>query len=168
LTNQEQGGAFTAITNSIKDGYLGVPAVDRVKENYDLKLSRDAAADKVAAPVLAAVAATQNAGVSQKTDLQAYTGIYHDNWLGDVIIAVKDGKLMFNAKRSPKLAGEMRFYKGNTFVVRWLDRGLNADAFASFVMGVDGAPAGLTMKAISPETDFSYDFHDLDLKFMKR
>lgn len=37
LTNQEQGGAFKAITNTIKDGYFGSPAVDRVQQNLDRK-----------------------------------------------------------------------------------------------------------------------------------
>ena len=53
-------------------------------------------------------------------------------------------------------------YKANSFIVRWDDRSMDADAFVNFQLDVDGRPQGFTMKAISPLTDFSYDFHDLE------
>jgi hypothetical protein len=34
FTNQQVGAAFTAITNTIKDSYLGMPKVDRVAEYH--------------------------------------------------------------------------------------------------------------------------------------
>lgn len=55
----------------------------------------------------------------------------------------------------------MLIYKGNTFVLKWDDR-MDADAFASFSLDQEGKAAGFTTRAISPLTDFSYDFHDLD------
>jgi hypothetical protein len=55
----------------------------------------------------------------------------------------------------------MVFYKGNTFVVKWKDRSMDADAFVVFSLDQQGKSSGMTMKAISPLTDFSYDFHDL-------
>lgn len=167
LTNQEQGGAFTAITNSIKDGYFGTTSIDRVKQNLELKLAGTTDADKVTAAVWAEIAASNSSGEAAKTDLQAYVGTYRDNWLGDVVIALKDRHLTFTAKRSPGLTGEMFLYRGNTFVVKWNDRTLNADAFVNFSLDMNGKPSGITMKAISPATDFSFDFHDLDLKPVK-
>jgi hypothetical protein len=41
---------------------------------------------------------------------------------------------------------------------------MDADAYMSFIMDTEGRASGFTMKAISPLTDFSYDFHDLDFK----
>jgi hypothetical protein len=61
------------------------------------------------------------------------------------------------------MRGEMIFYTGNTFIVRWDDRSLDADAFAVFSLDRSGRPAGFKMEAISPLTDFSFDFHDLNL-----
>lgn len=58
----------------------------------------------------------------------------------------------------------MFFYKGNTFVVKWTLRRMKADAFVSFTLDTEGKAKGFTMKAISPLTDFSYDFHDLDFR----
>ncbi len=57
----------------------------------------------------------------------------------------------------------MLFYTGNTFIVRWDDRSMDADAFAVFTLDKDGKPSSFSMEAISPLTDFSYDFHDLFL-----
>ncbi len=56
----------------------------------------------------------------------------------------------------------MFFYKANTFLVKWTDRSMDADAFVLFELDYEGKPSGMKMKAISPLTDFSYDFHDLD------
>ncbi|MCK7540510.1 MAG: hypothetical protein MZV63_61265 [Marinilabiliales bacterium] len=43
--------------------------------------------------------------------------------------------------KSPKLRGDMLFYTGNTFIVRWDDRSMDADAFAVFTLDRDGKPA---------------------------
>jgi hypothetical protein len=58
----------------------------------------------------------------------------------------------------------MSFYKGNTFVVKWINRSMNADAFAIFDLDTEGKASGFHMKAISPLTDFSYDFQDLNFR----
>ena len=99
-----------------------------------------------------------------KPDINLFTGTYRDAWLGDVVISVKNGKPWFDSKRSPKLTGELFYYKASTFVVKWRDRSMDADAFVSFVTDEDGKASGIKMRAVSPQTDFSYDFHDLELK----
>lgn len=70
----------------------------------------------------------------------------------------KNGKFYFSSKRSPKLTGEIFYYKENTFTVKWNIRSFHADSFIFF----DADANHFKMKAISPLTDFSYDFHDLD------
>nr|WP_315486406.1 serine hydrolase [uncultured Undibacterium sp.] len=167
LTNQEAGVAFNAITNTIKDSYLGMPAIDRVTEYNERLLKRNAENDKEVAEVWKAIDAQQKASANIKVDHTIYLGTYKDNWFGEISIRLEKGKMIFASKRSPALTGEMRFYKGTTFVVKWHDRSLNADAFANFSLDTEGKPNGLTMKAISPATDFSFDFHDLDFKPVK-
>jgi hypothetical protein len=78
-----------------------------------------------------------------------------------VNIELKGDRLRFTSLRSPVLTGEMFWYKGNSFIVKWDDRTFNADAYIMFTLNSEGVPDGFTMKAISPLTDFSYDFHDL-------
>ncbi len=52
-------------------------------------------------------------------------------------------------------------------VVKWKDRSMDADAFVNFSLDEEGKPSGMKMRAISPLTDFSYDFHDLDFQRVK-
>jgi len=162
LTNQQEGGAFTSITNQIKDSYFGITGTDRVTQYSNGRKQSLAAANKITDSIWRDIATAQkeNAG---KTDLKIYTGTYHDQWFGDIIISIKNGKLWFDSKRSPKLTGEMFAYKGNSFVVKWRDRSMDADAFVIFSLDMEGKGAGITMRPISPLTDFSYDFQDLDL-----
>ena len=58
---------------------------------------------------------------------------------------------------------EMIPYKGNSFVLIWPDHSMGANAFV-FSLNENGKAEGMKMKAISPLTDFSYDFQDLDFK----
>jgi len=163
LTNQQEGGAFTSITNQIKDGYFGITGTDRVTQYSNGRKQALAAANKITDSIWKDIATAQKENVG-KTDLRIYIGTYRDQWFGDVIISVKNGKLWFDSRRSPKLTGEMFAYKGNSFVVKWRDRSMDADAFVIFSLDMEGKGAGITMRPISPLTDFSYDFQDLDLR----
>jgi CubicO group peptidase (beta-lactamase class C family) len=162
LTNQQEGGAFTSITNQIKDSYFGITGTDRVTQYSNGRKQSLAAANKITDSIWRDIATSQK-GNAGKTDLKIYTGTYRDQWFGDIIISIKNGKLWFDSKRSPKLTGEMFAYKGNSFVVKWRDRSMDADAFVIFSLDMEGKGAGITMRPISPLTDFSYDFQDLDL-----
>jgi hypothetical protein len=53
-------------------------------------------------------------------------------------------------------------YSGNIFIVHWNDRTLDADAYVRFEQGYDAKVSEMTMRAVSPATDFSFDFQDLD------
>ena len=160
LTNQQSGAAFSAVANQIKDSYLGLKGRDWIKVYADQVKGREGDADKVTVAAWKQVEARKKDGT--KVDFAPYAGTYHDNWFGDVVLSQKDGRLWFTSKRSPKLTGEVLPYKANTFVVKWNIRSMDADAFATFTLDEEGKPTGLKMKPISPATDFSYDFQDLD------
>jgi CubicO group peptidase (beta-lactamase class C family) len=165
LTNQQEGGAFSSITNQIKDAYFGITGTDRVKEYSAGRNKAVAGAKHLMDSIWSEIDAARKAGV--KTDFSSVVGTYTDAWFGNVTISMKNGKLWFDSKRSPKLTGEMFAYKGSTFVVKWKDRSMDADAYVNFSLDETGKAAGITMKAISPLTDFSYDFHDLNFKRTK-
>src|SRR3546814_11482976 len=57
----------------------------------------------------------------------------------------------------------MEHWQHDTFIVRWRDRGLNADAFLTFSLDPDGKIVQALMVPISPRTDFSFAFQDLRL-----
>jgi hypothetical protein len=47
FTNQQQGAAFTAVSNTIKDSYLGVTGYDWVKTFSDRVAANEASAKKI-------------------------------------------------------------------------------------------------------------------------
>lgn len=161
LTNQQSGSAFNAISNTIKDSYLGLPFFDHLVNLSKNQNARMADADKITDEVWETVAKNSK-DKTIRTDWKNYAGTYRDNWFGDVVLTEKKGKLYFKSVRSPRLSGEVFYYKGQNFVVKWNNRSFNADAHLFFELGADGKANRLKMKAISPLTDFSYDFHDLD------
>ncbi|WP_201983203.1 serine hydrolase [Hymenobacter rubidus] len=163
LTNQEDGLAFTAVSSVILDHYLGVTGLDRVQQMLGYRQAANGQSNKVLTDAWKQVAAAQKAA-PKKPDYSAYVGRYHDAWLGDVNVYQQAHQLWLRAVRAPRLVGQVLPYRGNTFAVRWKARSLNADAFATFILDDQGRASGLKMKPISPATDFSYDFQDLDLK----
>ena len=167
FTNQQSGAAFSAVTNTIKDSYLGLPPTDWVKVYSDrVKKSQDEA-NKITKETWDTIEQEQRSNLA-KVDGSIYSGMYRDNWFGDVEISQKAGKLWFHSLRSPKLTGELFFYKNNTFIVKWTTRSFDADAFVTFQPDETMKPASIKLKPISPLTDFSFDFQDLDLKRVKQ
>jgi hypothetical protein len=57
--------------------------------------------------------------------------------------------------------GELRHVGQDTFVVRWNERSLNADAYVTYELNAAGGIGRMRMAAISAETDTSFDFQDL-------
>jgi CubicO group peptidase (beta-lactamase class C family) len=161
LTNQQSGTAFTVISNTIKDSYLGFPKFDHLAYLGKERASKEDDADKITNEVWAKV--TENLKDKKlKIDTKKYVGAYKDDWFGEVTISEKKGKLYFASKRSKRLVGEIFFYKDQNFVVKWNVRSFNADSHIFFQVNKLGNASHFTMKAISPLTDFSYDFHDLN------
>lgn len=162
LTNQQSGAAFTAISNTIKDSYLGLSFPDHVVTLSDDRKQKEDKADKITDEVFSTI--DKNLKEKIKIDTKKYVGTFKDNWFGEVKITEKKGKLYFSSTRSPRLSGEVLFYKDQNFVVKWNIRSFHADAFIFFDLDKNGNMNHFKMKAISPLTDFSYDFQDLDFE----
>ena len=163
LTNQESGAAFNAVTYRVLDAYLGndktdwvaayAAAVKKSEANADDSWKKhEAARDKNSRPSL---------------PLDKYAGTYRDPWYGDIAVAQEGGKLRMRFGKTPQLVGTMTPWQHDTFLVRWDDRSLNADAFVTFSLDADGGIREVRMQPISPLTDFSFDFQDLRLTPVK-
>jgi hypothetical protein len=96
--------------------------------------------------------------------LEKYAGEYRDAWYGDVAITHAHGRLAIRFTKTPSLVGDLEHWQHDTFVARWRDRELRADAFITFALNPDGSIDQAKMRAVSPETDFSFDFQDLLLE----
>lgn len=163
LTNTDPGGfSFQTISRSLVDSYLGT-RIDRITSAMKAIQEMESKGDSVTT----AVWQTVKQANSSHLNLQSFTGTYRDNWFGDITVTLKDGQLWFTSLRSPKLHGKMSYYKGNTFAIKWDYQDMNCDAFATFSLNEEGQADGIRMKGISPNIDFSFDFHDLDLKRVK-
>ena len=147
LTNQQATEAHDAITYTIVYGYLGINGNDRIMALKQSEQASRAEAMKITGEVWKKVE-KQGASGSQQVDHSLYCGTYTDTWFGDIVISEINGKLRFNAVRSPRLRGEMLNYTGNTFIVRWDDRSMDADAFAVFSLDKHGKPQLIKMEAI--------------------
>jgi CubicO group peptidase (beta-lactamase class C family) len=165
LTNSYYGGAglFQAVSQTIVDSYLGLEAYDWT-EHY---LERSVGLTQRAKEVEDSVWETVESANHIQVRFEDYEGLYEDDWFGKISIHRKDGQPWFTSYRSPKLSGPMYHYKANTFAIRWEDRDLNADAFAIFSLDQEGKAQQISMKGISPDIDFSYDFQDLCFKRIK-
>ena len=166
LTNQQSGAAFNAITNTIKNSYLGIPPVDYVALYAEHATKNEHEANQITREIWDTIQIEQKKN-AKKTNNAIVVGTYTDNWFGEITISDRKGKLWFEAKKSPKLNGEIFFYKNTTFIVKWSNRSYNADAYLEFKLDENGKADALKMKPISPLTDFSYDFQDLDFNRVK-
>lgn len=160
LTNADPGGlSFVTLTNELKDEIIGAKAFDWLGWAEQRLAHSASESDSVVNAVWAQVEKSKKT----KLDFNKYVGRYKDNWFGEVVIYEKDKKLWFKSLRSPKLEGEMKFYKANTFAVAWKYQDMDCDAFVSFQLDENGKGTSVSMKGISPAIDFSFDFQDLDL-----
>ena len=160
LTNQESEYAYGAITYFILDCYLGAPAADWLAAYGKV----GARSDSTTAAEDRATAAARDTLARPSLALERYAGVYRDAWYGDVTIALEQGKLVIRFSRTPSLVGDLDHWQYDTFVARWRDRELRADAYVTFALKPDGSVDQVKMKPFSQATDFSFDFQDLLLK----
>ena len=157
LTNQESEEAFSALTLTILDYYLGAPSVDW-KEAFRRTASYR---DSVVAAAKRHASAARDTSSRPSLPLEKYAGRYEDPWYGEVQVRCVNGRLSMRFGHNPALEGEMEHWQYDTFIARWKDPELRADAFVTFSLNPDGSIDRVRMKAASPETDFSFDFQDL-------
>jgi len=160
LTNQESGEAFNSLTWHIVDYYLRAPATDW----GDAYLKVRARAEAETAQALKKATAARNSTSKPALALEKYAGTYTDAWYGSVTIAFEEGRLVLRFSRTPVLVGDLEHWQYDTFIVKWRDRELRADAYVTFALNPEGSIDQARMKAVSPETDFSFDFQDLFLQ----
>ncbi len=160
LTNQESGAAFNALTYSIVDRYVNAPPTDWVDAYAKVMKRRDA---ETAATEKRAAAA-RDVDSKPSLPLDKYAGTFTDPWYGDIVISQENGKLVMRFSHTPQLTGDLEHFQHDTFIARWRDRELRADAYVMFALDADGSIDQIKMRAVSPATDFSFDFQDLLLR----
>ena len=159
LTSAEVGAAFNAITFEALDMMLGKDGHDWLRGYAAAQAKAQGNADEDWQKHVAA----RDAASKPSLPLAKYAATYRDPWYGDVIIRQGKNGLEMQFSKTAELLGDLEHWQHDTFIVRWRDRGLNADAFVNFALDPDGRVRELRMEPVSPLTDFSFDFQDLRL-----
>jgi hypothetical protein len=159
LTNQ-WSDAPGAVGLEVLNAYISEEPEDWVMIMAEADAERADEAKKVVEEAFANRAADSTPSLP----LQSYVGTYRDAWYGDVFVESSEDVLMMRFGRSDLLTGPLEHFQYDTFVARWLDRSLHADAYVTFILGADGEVESIRMKMLSPDTDFSFDYHHLDLR----
>lgn len=100
------------------------------------------------------------AGVGPSLPTAKYAGTYNDPWYGDIAVTPAESGLRIDFKSTPRMAGKLEHWQYDTFVTRFDDKTLEP-AYVTFGLNADGGVERVTMKAVSPIADFSWDYHDL-------
>lgn len=99
----------------------------------------------------------------QPMELGRMLGTYRDAWFGEVGLCAAGDAVRWISHKSPRMHGTVMRADGR-LLVEWNDPGVaGADAWMDLSPSSTGSPT-MTMVAIDPATDFSYDFHDLSLQ----
>lgn len=155
VVNSEDGGLIPGLQYELLDHYLGLPRRDWVTEFAEFMDDRHAQAlQKLRA------ARKERPRSKPSLPLAAYAGKYADPWYGPIEIREEGGRLVIDFLQTPGMSGPLEHWAYDTFIARWTDPVIEP-AYVSFALDPDGRPTQITMKAVSPVADFSFDYHDL-------
>ncbi|MTV39516.1 serine hydrolase [Duganella radicis] len=158
LTNAENSPVMMSLYYRILDQYLKVQPSDWIQ----LYADQEAASHQEELERQGKEHTARAADSKPSLPLAAYNGEYEDAWYGKISIRAEGGKQVLRFERTPDLSGELEHFQHDTFIVRWRERNFNADAYVTFALNPDGSIERMKMAPISTETDFSYDFRDLN------
>jgi hypothetical protein len=155
FVNSEDGEAQIGLMHELLDHYLGRAHAGWPERIAAYKKSR------VAEAIEAFDSETKKAAaVGPSLPLENYAGNYTDPWYGPVSITLEDGNLVLDFLQTPGMAGVLEHWQYDTFRTNWTDKTIEP-AYVAFALDADGKVERITMKAVSPLADFSYDYHDL-------
>ena len=156
--NSEEGELIRGLMFELIDHYLGLP-----REDWPAKFRANRLSDIAEGLKLLRATQAKPAGVGPSLPLARYAGIYADPWYGNVeVVARRDG-LAIDFKSTPRMGGRLRHWQYDTFITEFDDKTIEP-AYVTFAIGPDGKVERVTMKAVSPIADFSWDYRDLELR----
>jgi CubicO group peptidase (beta-lactamase class C family) len=156
--NSEDGEILLGLMYELLDHYLDAPNQDWPARFIAFKQQKIAAGLKAYRATLA-----KPAHVGPSLPLARYVGTYHDAWYGDIDVALRDGKLAIDFESTPRMSGTLEHWQYDSFKTDFTDKTIEP-AYVTFGIDANGKVDRVTMKAVSPLADFSYDYHDLLFK----
>lgn len=159
LTNSEEPGTLASMQNRLLDHYLGLKSPDWITAIATTHKERIAKAREALA---ASSSGTKSEADSKGPSLPIaqYAGRYKDPWYGRVSIDAAGDKLSIRFENTPSMNGVLEHVRHDTFRTHWQDRAIE-DAYVTFALNPEGGIERMTLKAVSPLADFSFDYPDL-------
>jgi CubicO group peptidase (beta-lactamase class C family) len=155
--NSEDVEVMRGLGYELLDHYLGLEPRDWVADFSTWNRERLAGGLEA---LQGTKAASRNATSKPSLQPAGYAGTYADAWYGPIAVAERGGRLRVDFTQTPNMAGALSHWQYDTFRVDWDDASIEP-AYMTFALDADGRVARITMKAVSPLADFSYDYPDL-------
>jgi CubicO group peptidase (beta-lactamase class C family) len=153
--NSEDGQIINGLMFELLDYYLGLTANDWPAKFASYKQQQIDQGLKAYQAVSA-----QPAHVGPSLPLTGFVGTYSDAWYGNIEVSAADGQLKIDFKSSPGMTGILEHWQYDSFITRFDDKSIEP-AYVTFGVDADGKVQRVTLKAVSPLADFSYDYQDL-------
>lgn len=158
MLNSEDAGTLFAMREHLLDTLLGLASPDWTggyRRMFD-------DANAAAAAALDAHRSVTHSGRGPSLPLSSYAGVYRDSWYGTATIAPdrQHHGLSISLDRSPGMRSSLEHVQYDTFRTHWAMPDVE-DAYVTFALKPDGHVDDMTMKAVSPIADFSWDYQDL-------
>jgi CubicO group peptidase (beta-lactamase class C family) len=154
LTNAEEGAVLSGLRNALLDRVMG-----KSFDWLDYWKTKDRK-DKAQALEDLHAAETGRPPGGPSLALDRYIGTYADPWYGPMEVSRRAEGLWLRMVKTPAFEGPLEVWGPDAFVARFADPKVEIPVVTFHVR--DGAVAEVTMKALSPLADFSYDFQHLD------
>jgi CubicO group peptidase (beta-lactamase class C family) len=155
LVNSEDVNVRTGLVFELLDHYVGAPFRDWPAKFAAVQEERLAGAMEALAKARAAPA-----DVGPSLPLTDYAGEYEDPWYGRIEIRMQGSDLYIDFTETPRMEGPLEHWQYDSFVTRFTDTTIEP-AYVTFSLDAAGRIERVTMKAVSPVADFSYDYHHL-------
>ena len=162
LTNQSSSGAYWSIIYHILDYYMQNKPYDWIggyKKLQDSALARSAANRKKAV-------IRKDSVDKPSLPLEKYTGLFKDLLLGDVFIKKEQNGMVMRFANAPAFVADLEYYRYNSFIAKFRDMGLPADAYLTYSINPDGSIDRVTLK-VKDGAESVLDFDDMTLKPVK-
>ena len=153
--NSEEGELVRGLMYELLDHYLGLPKGDWPEKLHAYKAGKLADAVKELQKKIA-----QPAKVGPSLPLGSYAGDYNDPWYGTIKIRELKGELNIEFPHSPGMKAVLDHWQYDTFRTRFTEKSFEP-AYVTFNLDAEGKIERITMKAVSPLADFSWDYQDL-------
>ncbi len=163
MVNSEDVGTLFAMREHLLDTYLGLPSPDWIASYQKVFDQSNAKALKA----LAESKTSFHPEIGPSLKVSGYAGVYRDPWYGTVTITEARGRLRIDFNRSPGMHGTLEHVQYDTFRTHFETPGLE-DAYVTFSLAAGGTVDTMTMEAVSPAADFSWDYQDLHFTPEKR